>query len=141
MARIGNILTDWLAWTDAEHRQAGAAPRSRTFPGGGAAGYSRGSLHPHRLGSLEAGAPRPGWRAVRTKTPSLRIMPPVTSPPSGLTRYCQVWMAGDRGGTNDVRQCPGGGGDDMRALTLLWQALNRPAAEGVIKTTLGGPPG
>jgi hypothetical protein len=26
-----------------------------------------------------------------------------------------------------------GGGDDMRALTLLWQTLDRPAAEGVIK--------
>jgi hypothetical protein len=129
--RIGNILTDWLAWTDPEHRQRVLHHEAGHFL---AAVLLDIPVEAYTLTAWEA------WKQGLPGQGGVLFGPNPLTPdnatgnftPQWIDRYCQVWMAGiaaEQMMYGDAQ----GGGDDMRALTLLWQALDRPAAEGVIK--------
>lgn len=129
--RIGNLLTDWLAWASPEHRQRVLHHEAGHFL---AAVLLDIPVEAYTLTAWDAwkqGLPGQGGVLFGAKT----LTPDNASSnfiPQGLDRYCQVWMAGiaaEQMMYGDAQ----GGGDDIRALTLLWQALERPAAEGVIK--------
>jgi len=129
--RIGNILTDWLAWTDAEHRQRVLHHEAGHFL---AAVLLDIPVEAYTLTAWEA------WKQGLPGQGGVLFGPNTLTPnnasgnftPQWIDRYCQVWMAGIAAEQMMYGNAQGGG-DDMRALTLLWQALNRPAAEGVIK--------
>lgn len=129
--RIGNLLTDWLAWASPEHRQRVLHHEAGHFL---AAVLLDIPVEAYTLTAWDAwkqGLPGQGGVLFGAKT----LTPDNASSnfiPQGLDRYCQVWMAGiaaEQMMYGDAQ----GGGDDIRALTLLWRALDRPAAEGVIK--------
>jgi hypothetical protein len=129
--RIGNILTDWLAWADPEHRQRVLHHEAGHFL---AAVLLEIPVEAYTLTAWEA------WKQGLPGQGGVLFGPNTLTPdhatgnftPQWIDRYCQVWMAGIAA-EQMIYGNAQGGGDDRRALTLLWQALDRPAAEGVIK--------
>jgi hypothetical protein len=129
--RIGSILTDWLAWSDAEHRQRVLHHEAGHFL---TAVLLDIPVEAYTLTAWEA------WKQGLPGQGGVLFGPNTLTPdnasgnftPQWIDRYCQVWMAGIAA-EQMIYGNAQGGGDDRRALTLLWQALDRPAAEGVIK--------
>jgi hypothetical protein len=129
--RIGNILTDWLAWTSAEHRQRVLHHEAGHML---AAVLLDIPVEAYTLTAWEAwkrGLPGQGGVLFNLNGESSDTFGPNLTP-QGLNRYCQVWMAGIAA-EQMIYGNAIGGNDDILALNLLWQALDRPASEAVIK--------
>ncbi len=129
--RIGNILMDTLAWMSPDHRQRVLHHEAGHFL---TAVLLDIPVEAYTLTTWEAwqqGLPGQGGGIF-----GLNHLDPQGEPsqitPQWIDRYCQVWMAGTAA-EQLVYGNAIGGDDDTRALIMLWNTLNRPAAEGVIK--------
>lgn len=129
--RIGNILMDALAWTSPDHRQRVLHHEAGHFltavlldiP---VEAYTLTAWETWKKGLPGQGGVIFGLNHLDPQTVSAQITP------QWIDRYCQVWMAG-MAAEQLIYGDAIGGEDDARALATLWQALERPVSEGVVK--------
>jgi hypothetical protein len=128
--RIGNILMDALAWASAEHRQRVLHHEAGHML---VAVLLEIPVEAYTLSTWEAWKQGlPGQGGVLFGLGDVLTGNGNGLSPQWLNRYCQVWMAG-MAAEQMIYGDAIGGEDDIRALNLLWQTLNRPASEAVIK--------
>ncbi|NJL45220.1 MAG: ATP-dependent Zn protease [Leptolyngbyaceae cyanobacterium SM2_3_12] len=129
--RIGNILMDSLAWMSADHRQRVLHHEAGHFLAAvlleiPVEGYSLTTWEAWKQGLPGQGGVIFGRQDLTSETTAAQLTP------QWVDRYCQVWMAG-MAAEQLLYGNAIGGEDDMRALGILWNALGRPASEGLIK--------
>jgi hypothetical protein len=129
--RVGNILTDSLAWLSPEHRQRVLHHEAGHFL---AAVLLDIPVEAYTLTTWEAwkkGLPGQGGVIFGFSDLDPQVLQERQTP-QWIDRYCQVWMAGIAA-EQMVYGNAIGGDDDTRALKILWQGLGRSEAESVIK--------
>ncbi len=129
--RLGNLLTDSLAWLSPDHRQRVLHHEAGHFLAAvlldiPVDAYTLTTWEAWKRGLPGQGGVIFGFNDTDPKTLQER------QTPQWLDRYCQVWMAGIAA-EQMVYGNALGGDDDVRALTLLWQGLGRSATESSIK--------
>ncbi|NJL49300.1 MAG: ATP-dependent Zn protease [Leptolyngbyaceae cyanobacterium SM2_5_2] len=129
--RIGNILTDSLAWLSPEHRQRVLHHEAGHFL---VAVLLDIPIEAYTLSTWEAwqrGLPGQGGVIFGFSDLDPQALQERQTP-QWIDRYCQVWMAGIAA-EQMVYGNAIGGDDDTRALSILWQGLGRSKTESLMK--------
>ncbi|NEP18147.1 MAG: ATP-dependent Zn protease [Leptolyngbya sp. SIO4C1] len=129
--RGGNLLIDWLSQSDADYRQRILHHEAGHF----LVAYLLGvPIEAYTLTAWEAwrsGLPGSGGVIFNADEIEAEVAQGKLSAQQ-LDRYCKVWMAGIAA-EQTVYGKAQGGSDDRLKLQVLWQQLDRPAAEAPLK--------
>lgn len=129
--RAGTLLVDWVARFSPEHRQRVVRHEAGHFLAAHllqipVTGYTLSAWEAFRQGQPGQGGVSFGSEELDTELQQGKLSVQL------VDRYCTVWMAGAAAETLVYGNAQGGA-DDRQKMRLLWQRLNRPDSEGVLK--------